>query len=160
MRRLFRFYLMVIRGESEHASRRVTTPWSALKGEKLVSLLPSVSQLVDQNLARAGAPPLPGAPSDHEPADQRRDVVESGAATLGRFRRSPGVIRRWRLRTGRGFAAGSGGAGVGPNVHHTASRSGRDAHVGRLHSAVSRVRGDVRARRSAEPRVLAFRSPR
>jgi DNA-binding transcriptional LysR family regulator len=53
---------MVIRADRNHASRRATTPWSALKGEKLLSLLPTVplQQLVDKHLARAGVAPQPG----------------------------------------------------------------------------------------------------
>ncbi len=53
---LFRFSLMVIRPENGHQSRRATTTWSALKGEKLIALQPStpLQQFVDKQLARAG----------------------------------------------------------------------------------------------------------
>jgi LysR family transcriptional regulator, carnitine catabolism transcriptional activator len=52
----FRSPLMVIRPDKEPAFRRASTTWSALKGEKLVSL-PSFSpiqQIVDKHLAQAG----------------------------------------------------------------------------------------------------------
>jgi LysR family transcriptional regulator, carnitine catabolism transcriptional activator len=53
---LFRFSLVVIRASSGQQSGRITTAWSALKGEKLVSLRPSIplQQLVDKHLAKAG----------------------------------------------------------------------------------------------------------
>jgi LysR family carnitine catabolism transcriptional activator len=52
----FRSPLMVIRPNKEPAFRRASTTWSALKGEKLISL-PSFSpiqQIVDKHLAQAG----------------------------------------------------------------------------------------------------------
>jgi LysR family transcriptional regulator, carnitine catabolism transcriptional activator len=54
--RLFRFSLVVIRPDNDPAFRRATTTWSALKGEKLISLPPSlpIQQLIDKHLARAG----------------------------------------------------------------------------------------------------------
>ncbi len=53
---LFRFSLMVIRADNGHQSRRATTTWSALKGEKLISLQPSLpmQQFVDRHLRQAG----------------------------------------------------------------------------------------------------------
>jgi LysR family transcriptional regulator, carnitine catabolism transcriptional activator len=53
---LFRFPLVVIRGNMAQTSRRATTSWSALKGEKLISLTPSspFQHFIDQHLARAG----------------------------------------------------------------------------------------------------------
>jgi LysR family carnitine catabolism transcriptional activator len=53
---LFRFGLTVIRPDNGPSSRRTTTTWSALKGEKLISLASSVplQQFVDKHLARAG----------------------------------------------------------------------------------------------------------
>ena len=52
---LFRFSLMVIRSANHHPSPRATTTWSALKGEKLISLPASIplQQLVDRHLAKA-----------------------------------------------------------------------------------------------------------
>lgn len=53
---LFRCSLMVIRADNNPAIRRATTTWSALKGENLISLQPSLplQQLIDKHLARAG----------------------------------------------------------------------------------------------------------
>jgi LysR family transcriptional regulator, carnitine catabolism transcriptional activator len=53
---LFRFSLMVIRPKVASALARVTTNWSALKGERILALQPSlpIRQLVDRHLARAG----------------------------------------------------------------------------------------------------------
>jgi LysR family carnitine catabolism transcriptional activator len=53
---LFRFSLMVIRPDNGQQSHRATTTWSALKGEKLISLPPSIplQQLVDGHFAKAG----------------------------------------------------------------------------------------------------------
>jgi DNA-binding transcriptional LysR family regulator len=54
--RLFRFSFMVIRADNGNQSRGATTTWSALEGEKLISLPPSIplQQLVDRHLAKAG----------------------------------------------------------------------------------------------------------
>jgi DNA-binding transcriptional LysR family regulator len=52
----FRFPLMVIRPDIEGAPRRASTSWSALKGERLLSV-PSTrtwQQLIDKHLAQAG----------------------------------------------------------------------------------------------------------
>jgi LysR family transcriptional regulator, carnitine catabolism transcriptional activator len=53
---LFRFSLMVIRPKVANALARATTNWSALKGERILALQPSlpIRQLVDKHLARAG----------------------------------------------------------------------------------------------------------
>jgi DNA-binding transcriptional LysR family regulator len=53
---LLRFSLMLIRAETGNAVRRSTTKWSALKGEKLITLQSSLplQQLVDKHLAKAG----------------------------------------------------------------------------------------------------------
>jgi LysR family transcriptional regulator, carnitine catabolism transcriptional activator len=53
---LFRFSLMVIRGNPRCASSRPTASWASLKGERFVTLQPSVplQQFVDRNLAKAG----------------------------------------------------------------------------------------------------------
>jgi len=58
---LFRFSLVVIRPDNDPAFRRATTTWSALKGEKLISLPPSLplQQLIDKHLARAGVADQP-----------------------------------------------------------------------------------------------------
>jgi LysR family carnitine catabolism transcriptional activator len=52
----FRFSMMVIRPDVEAAPRRASTTWSALKGERLISV-PSTrmwQQLIDKHLAQAG----------------------------------------------------------------------------------------------------------
>jgi LysR family transcriptional regulator, carnitine catabolism transcriptional activator len=53
---LFRFSLMVIRPDHDPAVRRTSTTWSALKGERLISLAPGqlVQQFIDKHLARIG----------------------------------------------------------------------------------------------------------
>jgi len=53
---LFRSSLVVIRPDTDPAFRRATTTWSALKGENLISLQPSLplQQLIDKHLVRAG----------------------------------------------------------------------------------------------------------
>jgi LysR family transcriptional regulator, carnitine catabolism transcriptional activator len=58
---LLRFPLVVIRPDNDPAFRRATTTWSALKGEKLISLPPSLplQQLIDRHLARAGVADQP-----------------------------------------------------------------------------------------------------
>jgi LysR family carnitine catabolism transcriptional activator len=47
---------MVIRPDKDPAFRRASTTWSALKGEKLISLPPfsPIQQIVDKHLAQAG----------------------------------------------------------------------------------------------------------
>ena len=53
---LFRFSLMAIRAGTPHASVPPTVAWSSLKGERFVTLHPSLplQQFVDKHLARAG----------------------------------------------------------------------------------------------------------
>jgi LysR family transcriptional regulator, carnitine catabolism transcriptional activator len=53
---LFRFPLIVIRAGTPQVSRRGTISWSSLKGEKLISLPPSLpyQRFIDRNLAKAG----------------------------------------------------------------------------------------------------------
>jgi LysR family carnitine catabolism transcriptional activator len=52
----FRFSLMVIRAARDGAPDRVSTPWSALNGQTLISLTPNYAhqQLIDKQLAKAG----------------------------------------------------------------------------------------------------------
>jgi len=58
---LFRFFLVAMRADTGPESRRATTSWSALKGEKLISLRPTIplQQLIDKHLAKAGVSPQP-----------------------------------------------------------------------------------------------------
>ena len=53
---LFRFSLMLIRSNTHPASRRATTSWAALRGERLVTLQPllPIQQLIGKHLTRAG----------------------------------------------------------------------------------------------------------
>jgi LysR family transcriptional regulator, carnitine catabolism transcriptional activator len=53
---LFRFSLMVIRAATPQASVRPTVAWSSLKGERFVTLHPTLplQQFLDKHLARAG----------------------------------------------------------------------------------------------------------
>jgi LysR family carnitine catabolism transcriptional activator len=53
---LFRFCFMVVRADTDPGFRRTSTTWTALKGERLISLVPSnpLQQLVNQHLAQAG----------------------------------------------------------------------------------------------------------
>ncbi|MEO6528178.1 MAG: LysR family transcriptional regulator, partial [Gemmatimonadaceae bacterium] len=55
----FRFSFVVIRPSSESAAFRASTPWSALKGETLVTLptTSEVQHVVDRHLADAGVTP-------------------------------------------------------------------------------------------------------
>jgi DNA-binding transcriptional LysR family regulator len=57
-----RFPLVVIRPDRDPAFRRASVTWSALKGEKLISLPPSslIQQVVDKHLAQAGLKSRPG----------------------------------------------------------------------------------------------------
>lgn len=52
----FRFSLMVIRPATGAATQRAKTPWSALKGQLLISLTSNYAhqKLIDQHLAKAG----------------------------------------------------------------------------------------------------------
>jgi LysR family carnitine catabolism transcriptional activator len=52
---LFRFTLVVIRANTTRATQRASLTWSALKGEKLISLQPNLplQQLIDKHLAKA-----------------------------------------------------------------------------------------------------------
>jgi len=52
----FRFSLMVIRADQDRMHDRVSTRWSALNGETLISLTPNYphQQLIDKQLAKAG----------------------------------------------------------------------------------------------------------
>jgi LysR family transcriptional regulator, carnitine catabolism transcriptional activator len=53
---LFRFSLMVIRPDNDPTLRRMSTTWSALKGEPLISLVPGnlIQEFIDKHLTRAG----------------------------------------------------------------------------------------------------------
>ena len=59
---LFRFSLTVIRVNPGRASSRSTASWASLKGERFVTLQPSLpmQQFIDRNLAKAGVSYQPG----------------------------------------------------------------------------------------------------
>ena len=59
---LFRFSLIVIRANPGRGSSRPTASWTSLRGERFVTLQPSVplQQFVDRNLAKAGISYQPG----------------------------------------------------------------------------------------------------
>lgn len=75
---LFRFSLMVIRAESRHQSAPATTPWSALKREKIIALPSSIplQQLVDRHLAKAGVAYQPALTVNY--LDTQIAMVEAG----------------------------------------------------------------------------------
>jgi LysR family transcriptional regulator, carnitine catabolism transcriptional activator len=53
---LFRFCFMVVRADTDPGFRRSSTTWTALKEERLISLVPSnpLQRLIDRHLAEAG----------------------------------------------------------------------------------------------------------
>lgn len=73
-----RFPLMVIRPEKDQELKRNSITWSALKGEKLISLPSSsqIQQLVDRNLSRAGIPLAQNVPVNL--IDTQVALVEAG----------------------------------------------------------------------------------
>src|SRR5579862_4006504 len=75
---LFRFSLMVIRPDTDPGVRRVSTTWSALKGEPLVSLAPGnlIQALIDRHLTRAGVVSHPRAVFNY--LDTMIAMVEAG----------------------------------------------------------------------------------
>jgi DNA-binding transcriptional LysR family regulator len=75
---LFRFSLMAIRPDHDPALRRSSTTWSALKGERLISLAPDrlVQQFIDKHLARIGVVLYPGAVFNY--LDTQIAMVEAG----------------------------------------------------------------------------------
>jgi len=75
---LFRFSLMVIRPDNDPTLRRTSTTWSALKGERLLSLTPGqlVQQFIDKHLARIGVALHPCAVFNH--LDTQIAMVEAG----------------------------------------------------------------------------------
>ena len=79
--RLFRFSLMVIRPGNGNQSRGATTTWSALRGEKLISLPTSIplQQLVDRQLAKAGVTYKPNLTVNY--LNTQIAVVEAGQGT-------------------------------------------------------------------------------
>jgi LysR family transcriptional regulator, carnitine catabolism transcriptional activator len=75
---LFRFSLMAIRPDVDPALRRTSTTWSALKGERLISLAPDrlVQQFIDKHLAQMGVVLHPSAVFNY--LDTQIAMVEAG----------------------------------------------------------------------------------
>jgi LysR family carnitine catabolism transcriptional activator len=75
---LFRFCLMAIRPDNDPALRRSSTTWSALRGERLISLAPDrlVQQFIDKHLARIGVALYPTAVFNY--LDTQIAMVEAG----------------------------------------------------------------------------------
>jgi LysR family carnitine catabolism transcriptional activator len=75
---LFRFSLMAIRPDNDPALRRTSTTWSALTGERLISLAPDrlIQQFIDKHLARIGLVLYPSAVFNY--LDTQIAMVEAG----------------------------------------------------------------------------------
>jgi DNA-binding transcriptional LysR family regulator len=86
---LFRFCLMVVRADNDPAFRRVSTTWSALKGEKLISLVSTneIQQLVNKHLAHAGVVDQPNGVIHY--IDTLLAMVEAGEGS--------GIVPSWAL---------------------------------------------------------------
>jgi DNA-binding transcriptional LysR family regulator len=69
---------MVIRPDLDRALHRASTTWSALKGERLISLMPGhlVQQFIDKHLARIGIALHPCTAFNH--LDTQIAMVEAG----------------------------------------------------------------------------------
>lgn len=86
---LFRFCLMVVRADNDPAFRRASTTWSALKGENLISLVPTneIQQLVNKHLAQAGIAVRPNGVIRY--IDTLLAMVEAGEGS--------GIVPSWAL---------------------------------------------------------------
>jgi LysR family transcriptional regulator, carnitine catabolism transcriptional activator len=86
---LFRFSLMVVRADHDPAFRRASTTWSALKEEKLISLVPAneIQQLVNKHLAQAGVSLQPSGVIKY--VDTLLAMVEAGEGS--------GIVPSWAL---------------------------------------------------------------
>jgi len=86
---LFRFCLMVVRADNDPAFRRASTTWSALKGENLISLVPTneIQQLVNKHLAQAGIAVQPNGVIHY--IDTLLAMVEAGEGS--------GIVPSWAL---------------------------------------------------------------
>jgi LysR family transcriptional regulator, carnitine catabolism transcriptional activator len=78
---LFRFPLVVIRAGSAKGSHHATIAWSALKGEKLISLSPSLpfQRFIDKHLAKAEVKYQPGLEVNY--LNTQIAMVEAGEGT-------------------------------------------------------------------------------
>lgn len=86
---LFRFCLMVVRPDNDPAFRRASTTWSALKGEKLLALVPTneIQQLINKNLKQAGVAVEPNGVIHY--VDTLLAMVEAGEGS--------GIVPSWAL---------------------------------------------------------------
>src|SRR5579859_2792076 len=86
---LFRFCLMIVRADNDPAFRRASTTWSALKGEKLLSLVPTneIQQLVNKTLVQAGVVVQPNGVIHY--IDTLLAMVEAGEGS--------GIVPSWAL---------------------------------------------------------------
>jgi DNA-binding transcriptional LysR family regulator len=86
---LFRFCLMVVRADNDPAFRRASTTWSALKGERLISLVPTneIQQLINKHLAQVGIGVQPNGVIHY--IDTLLAIVEAGEGS--------GIVPSWAL---------------------------------------------------------------
>jgi LysR family carnitine catabolism transcriptional activator len=86
---MFRFCLMVVRADNDTTFRRASTTWSALKGERLISLVPTneIQQLINKHLAQAGIAVQPLGVIHY--IDTLLAVVEAGEGS--------GIVPSWAL---------------------------------------------------------------
>jgi DNA-binding transcriptional LysR family regulator len=86
---LFRFCLMVVRADNDPDFRRASTTWSALKGENLISLVPTneIQQLINKHLAQAGIAIQPDGVIHY--IDTLLAMVEAGEGS--------GIVPSWAL---------------------------------------------------------------
>jgi LysR family carnitine catabolism transcriptional activator len=86
---LFRFCLMVVRADNDPAFRRASTTWSALRGENLISLVPTneIQQLVNKHLAQASVVVHPSGVINN--VDTLLAMVEAGEGS--------GIVPSWAL---------------------------------------------------------------
>ena len=86
---LFRFCLMVVRADNDPAFRRASTTWSALKEERLISLVPTneIQQLINKHLAQAGVGVQPNGVIRY--IDTLLAIVEAGEGS--------GIVPSWAL---------------------------------------------------------------
>jgi LysR family carnitine catabolism transcriptional activator len=86
---LFRFCMTVVRADNDPAFRRASTTWSALKGENLISLVPSneIQQLINKHLAQVGIAVQPHGVIHY--VDTLLAMVETGEGS--------GIVPSWAL---------------------------------------------------------------
>jgi DNA-binding transcriptional LysR family regulator len=80
---------MVVRADNDPAFRRASTTWSALKGERLISLVPTneIQQLINKHLAQVGIGVQPNGVIHY--IDTLLAIVEAGEGS--------GIVPSWAL---------------------------------------------------------------